>query len=253
MNKQQRIITDEHIVAYLDGELHVSPDFERDLRSDPALARSAKEYAVIGKIFAASRGDNRFMLSSQVDSTAKKMLANVIRKSRKEVRVAAPAPNAAPERLVTVVRNIKYLWAKRAAMGFALAGLAVSLWFNFNGKNEQITQVPVPHPSTVTAPEQIAPPATTTEVLPSTQYAVKTGHQTNSVAATLPQKDITASENKKDVAVNTTSQTEAPPSRNGQETKADPADMMISRRYAKMIKATRAVEVTNEDRVTDQM
>jgi len=256
MNKQQRIITDEHIVAYLDGELHVSPDFEQDLRKDPSLARSAKEYAVMAKVFATSRADDRFMLSAQVDASAKKMLANVIKKARKEVRVAASAPNAAPERLVTAVRNIKYLWAKRAGIGFALAGLAVSLWFNFNGKNEQITQVPAPHPSTSTAPAQIAPPATTTEVPTSTQYAAKTGHETNSVVATHAQKNTTSAviETTNDIAANTTSQTEAPPSRNGEETKADPADIMISRRFAKMIKTTRAVEVTEQDRVTpDQM
>jgi hypothetical protein len=252
MNK--RLITDEHIVAYLDGELHVSPDFERDLRADPALASAAKEYAAIGKVFAASSAESRFMLSSRIDASARKMLANVIRKARKEVRIAAPAPNAAPERLVTAVRNIKYLWAKRTAMGFALAGLAISLWFNFNGKNEQITQVPVPHPSKVTAPEQIAPPVMTTETPSAAQYAAKTPEMSNYAAHA---KIVTSSpvETKNDIAANnTTPQAEAPHSISEQPAKADPADMMISRRYAKMIKATRAVEVTEEDRVAaDQM
>jgi hypothetical protein len=53
--------------------------------------------------------------------------------------------------------------------------------------------------------------------------------------------------NSKDLATNT--QTETPGITTHEEVKADPADIMISHRYAKMIKATRAVEVTEQDRM----
>jgi anti-sigma factor RsiW len=244
MNK--RLITDEHIVAYLDGELHVSADFESDLRKDPALARAVKEYSVIGNAFARSGADERFMLSSSVDNSARKMLANVIRKERKE----AAAIVAVPEKLVTAVRNVKYLWAKRAGFGLGLAALAVSLWFNFNGKTELITQVPAPHQFNTTAPESVAPAPTA--VPANKQYAANVAQPSTTVTAqrvSHTPKNTTPVFTTDNLVLNT-SQTEAPPQT---QEKADPADAMISHRYAKLIKATRSVEVTDQDKVSDQM
>src|SRR5205823_2360210 len=124
MRKQNPLITDEHIVAYLDGELQGTPEFEREIRSDSALARSADEYAAISKAFASSMADSRFLLSAKVDSRTKKMLADSIAKLRSAVRIPASAPDAAPRRSVMpAVRNMKLLWAKRASVGFAFAAL----------------------------------------------------------------------------------------------------------------------------------
>jgi hypothetical protein len=255
MKKQNPLITDEHIVAYLDGELEVSRNFTRDLRADSELLNSAKEYAALGKAFLISSSDSRFMLSAQLDSKTEKLLADSIAKSRKTVRTAEAAPSAAPARSTPAPRTIKYLWAKRVGMGFALAGLAVSLWFNFNRSSDLITQVPVQQPSSKTeaSPSQ---PTPQTQVPPSEQFAAKTGNETSSAPATTTAPKVTRENShntaQKNIAANTTSQTEAPPVIH-EVVKEDPADIMISHRYAKMIKATKAVEVTQNDRVTDQM
>ena len=136
MKSNNHTITDEHIVAYLDGELNASPEFKRELSADPALATAAKEYAAIGNAMAGSRADSRFMLSASVDGRTKKMLADSLAKSRKAVRTAAAAPNAAPIRSVPATRSIKFIWARRASVGFAFATLLAFLWFNNAGKNE---------------------------------------------------------------------------------------------------------------------
>ena len=246
--KQNPRITDEHIVAYLDGELNVSKDFERELRADPALAQAADEYSAIGKAMASSRADSRFMLSASFDASTKKMLAQGLSKSRGEVRTAAPAPSAAPVRSVPATRSIKFMWARRTSVGFAFAALLAFLWFNMGSKNEQITQVPVPHPS---APVEQTVPAATPEAIATqpAQLAAATDIQSHQGALALHTvKNTEVSKNIKDLATTPANQSEIP-SAVKEEVKPDPADIMISHRYAKMIKATRAVEITDQDRM----
>src|SRR5438067_1728003 len=98
MKKQNPLITDEHIVAYVDGELSANAEFERELRPDPALAVAAREYAAISKAFAHSASDSRFMLTASVDTKTRTMLREELATSRKQVRTAAPAPSAEPLR-----------------------------------------------------------------------------------------------------------------------------------------------------------
>ena len=245
--KQNPRITDEHIVAYLDGELNVSKDFERELRADPALAQAADEYSAIGKAMASSRTDSRFMLSAPFDASTKKMLAHGLSKSRGEVRTAAPAPSAAPVRSVPATRSIKFMWARRTSVGFAFAALLAFLWFNMGSKNEQITQVPVPHPS---APiEQTAPAAPEVITTQAGQLAAATDMQSHPAASAVhTMKNTEISKNIKDLATTPANQSEVS-SAVKEEVKPDPSDIMISHRYAKMIKATRAVEITDQDRM----
>lgn len=249
--KENPRITDEHIVAYIDGELHVSQEFERELRAEPSLARAADEYAAIGRVFYASRADNRFMLSSKVDARTKKMLADSLAASRKAVRTAAPAPNAAPVRSIPARRSVNFVWAKRASVGFAFASLLAFLWFNFTGKNEQITQVPVPVSSSPKAPvlqEQPAPVAP--EI--NNQPALVASNITGQSATPIPVKknlELAKHPASNDLAANTMSPSEAPRAATNEQAKTDPADVMISHRYAKMIKSTPVVEVTEQDRM----
>ena len=250
--KQNPRITDEHIVAYLDGELNVSKDFERELRANPSLAEAAKEYSAIANAMAASRADSRFMLSASVDASTKKMLARGISKSRGEVRTAAPAPSAAPIRSVPATRSIKFMWARRrASIGFAFATLLAFLWFNMGNKSELITQVPVPR--SVPAPIQQSAPALPEVITAQPGQVAVNGdmpsHQAASTGHTVRNPEVSKDLIVKDLATNTANQTETPAATAHEEVKADPADIMISHRYAKMIKATRAVEVTEQDRM----
>ncbi|MEI8133587.1 MAG: hypothetical protein WCH46_00750 [bacterium] len=250
---KKHIITDEHIVAYLDGELSATQEFEQELRSNPTLASAVAEYKILASAMARSGVDNRFMLSKEVDRKTKNILLGAMADARKAAVVPARAPIAS-EKLVTAVRNVKYLWAKRTAMGFVLAGLAVSVWFNFNVRNEMITQVPVSTSPSVSTPTQSVPAAVAPTTTTSNDVALNaTQHLTSNVgtsvrhqAATPVQQSIT----KTDFAVNTSTVAEAPPQT---QTKVDPADIMISHRYAKLIKETRAVAVTDQDKVADQM
>lgn len=255
MKNQTPHITDEHIVAYLDGELQVSPQFERELRADPALAQTAAEYLVIGKAMAASSTDSRFMLTAQIDARAKKVLAG-ISKLRKAVRTASPAPGASPVRTVPAQRSIKYLWAKRATAGLAFASLLAFLWVNFNGKNELITQVPVSTIKSAPVPV-LQTPATAvpqSDVAPIGEVAMNSAAQTHTMPMLHVTRKMELPKNtsvSKDLATNTTSE-EAPRGATNNEEKSDPADVMISHRYAKIIKSTPVVEVTQQDRMVEQ-
>jgi hypothetical protein len=255
MKKQIPHITDEHIVAYLDGELHVSSEFERELRANPELNQAAAEYASISKSIAISAGDARFMLTAPIDARAKKVLRGVT-KSRKAIRTASPAPSATPVRSVPATRNIKYLWAKRATIGFAFASLLALLLFNFSSKNEQITQVPVPSPKSSPAPIQQVPASAVapSDISPKGQLASNGNAQTHSAMTFTGNKNVVSGKNsvtKEDLATNTSSP-EAPRAATHDEVKTDPADIMISHRYAKMIKSTPVVEVTQQDRMIEQ-
>jgi negative regulator of sigma E activity len=249
--KQFPRITDEHIVAYLDGELHVSPDFERELRADPALNQAADEYSAIGSAMARSRADSRFILSASFDKSTRKMLERGIAKSRKVVRTTESAPIAAPARGIPATRSIKFAWAKRASIGLAFASLLAFLWINFSGKNEQITQVPVGNGSRTSAPvPQSAPPMPEINIPQPGQLAAGTNvptHPLNSSAHSI--KNTESPKIIKDLASNVTDQNETPQASTNEAAKPDPADIMISHRYAKMIKATRSIEVSEQDRM----
>ena len=85
----------------------------------------------------------------------------------------------------------------------------------------------------------------------SGQIADAANHTTSNTATAVHgvRKNVETQQNlpSKDLATNT-SHIEAPPATTDQA-KADPADVMISHRYAKMIKATRVVEVTQQDQM----
>ncbi len=255
MKKQTPHITDEHIVAYLDGELHVSPEFERELRTDPVLAQAGAEYAVIARSMAASAADSRFLLTASIDARAKKVLQSIT-KPRKAVRTATSAPNATPVRTIPAQRSIKYLWAKRATIGFAFASLLAFLWFNYNGKNELITQVPVPIMKSSPVPVQQTPAPVIPQSVkaPGGQVAMNSGAQIHTAPALHVTKNLELPKNSvsKDLATTNTTSQEAPRVATNEQVKTDPADVMISHRYAKMIKSTPVVEVTQNDRMIEQ-
>ena len=197
--------------------------------------------------------DERFMLSASIDASTKKMLARAV-KAQKPIRTASPAPSAAPVRNVPAQRSIKYLWAKRTSMGFAFAALLAFLWMNFNGKDQQITQVPVPNINKAPVPEQqIAPVTPQVTPAPVGELAVSSSEQMHSTSApSIPvRKNVEPVKHSQtnDLATNTTSQNEAPQATTAAQQKEDPADVMMSHRYAKMIKATRMVEVTDQDKM----
>ena len=256
--KNQQHISDEHIVAFLDGELEASPNFEREIRSDKVLVQVTKEYSAIGKAMAMSQSDPRFTLSANIDLRTKNMLAGTLATSRGAVRTASPAPSAAPVRSVPAQRSIKYLWVKRTSIGMAFALLLGVLWFNFEGKNEQLTQVPVPHNSPSVREQGTQPIPATAVPTDSRSNQLASGSNVAPVIAaptqshSNPVKNVNASQKKGSdlLATNVLSQIEAPPTATNVNEQADPADVMISHRYAKMIKATRVVEITQQDRMT---
>jgi hypothetical protein len=252
MKKQTPHITDEHIVAYLDGELHVSADFERDLRADPSLHMAASEYTAISKAIAVSAGDKRFMLTSQIDARAKKVLGSIT-KSRKVIRKTVAAPNAVPSRTIPAQRSIKYLWAKRAGIGLAFASLLALLWINTGTKNEQLTQVPVPSPRTAPVPaiEAPAPSVTTQVVPPKTEMALNSDKSNHPVQNTVQKTSVVKNSADNNLASNTAA-VQTPHASATEAAANDPAAIMISHRYAKMIKSTPVVEVTQQDRLGEQ-
>jgi hypothetical protein len=241
MKRHNNGISEEHIVAYLDGELNVNGEM-REALGDTELRQVAREYATLKKIFARTASEPRFLLSKTSDTRALAYLQSVLRGN---VRMA-PDANAVPGSQATTIRTKKF-WAKRSTIGFALALLLGALWFTFKPN-----EAPVPSiVDTVVEPRQIQPAPS---VQPTPEVAVNNTPATTTSDVSLTVNRPTAtkkSSNKQVVAVTNTIdapvQKEANIVANQQE--EQPADIMISRRYAKLIKNVRVVDVTQQDKM----
>ncbi|MEP7234861.1 MAG: hypothetical protein ABI778_06155 [Ignavibacteriota bacterium] len=252
MKKQTPHITDEHIVAYLDGELNVSPEFEQEIQGNAELQTAMREYAFIGKSFAKSSTDSRFMLSAPIDARAKAKLAGISR-SRTAIRKAASSPSASPVHTQPATRSFTYLWAKRTGVGLAFAALLAFLFVNYSGKNELITQVPVPIMKTAPLPTEKAPTALPAETPTRSEVAatISTENSQRSPIAAKKNVVVTRNSESQNIAANNVS-ADAPRAEMNAEEKTDRAAIMISHRYARMIKSTPVVEVTQHDRMVEQ-
>lgn len=242
MKRHNNGISEEHIVAYLDGELNVNGEM-REALGDAELRHVAKEYATLKKVFARSASESRFILNKTSDASALSYLQNVLRGNK-----MAPDAEAIPLVRPATTRT-KMFWAKRSAIGFALALFLGALWFTL--KPTDGTDAPVivsappvqeqVQPSQVPAPTIQEPIANVSE-LPASQQG-GAANSTQVVAAKRTFKKVTPAEIKSPAAPIEQANIVA----NQQE--EQPADIMISRRYAKLIKNVRVVEITQQDKM----
>jgi hypothetical protein len=240
MNKNT-YLNEEHVVAFLDGELDVTGrEVKTALAADKALAQAALEYHALSKSFARSASDPRFTLSAEAD---RKALAAIRTELAKKPLVDAPA--ARPSR--TAVPMLKQMWFRRTSVGFAVALLLGALWFSFS-KNDIKVEPTVasnePAATTATAPEVKTTTPAVTDAPVTAPVTAPASHQV--AVAQKPQvKNVT-----------TTSSVKAPAAEKNFATKeqtteetAAPADVMITRRYAKLVKTTPVIEITQQDKM----
>lgn len=257
MNKTTPNVTEEHIVAWLDGALTPAPGFENSVKGNSELATAAAEYIALDAAFVRSRTDTRYALPKSVDSRVRASLATEISRSRKTVRLPERAPMAAPiPGSTNVVRTTKNLWARRSAYAMALALMAIFGWFiGHTGEAPQMaTNAPVRETnatqSVTTAaptPSQVADhtnSANTTETTTANvEHTTAMSHVHNPIATSQPQQNVNAP------AVQVAETSVAPKQPTPAAEENDPAAIMASHRYAKLIKTTPAVVITAQDQM----
>lgn len=256
MNKPTPNITDEHIVAWLDGELTLVPaaEVEASMKASPELATAAAEFTALDAAFSRSRGDRRFALPKAVDSRVRAALAGEISRSRKTVRMPERAPMASPIPGSTTVVRTKSLWARRSAYALALVVFAIFGWV-IGHQGQQVVEVAANAPSapassaqTVTTPapnaSSVAEPTASTQTAPAvmTREHAPSHTQTAQIAA-LQNNQVNTNPQPPAAATVATQTTPAPAE------EKDPAAAMASHRYAKLIKATQAVVITSQDQL----
>jgi anti-sigma factor RsiW len=255
MNKPTPSITDEHIVAWLDGELPLTPttEIEASLAASPELAHVAAEYTALDTAFSRSRGDQRFALPKAVDSRVRAALASEISRSRKTVRMPERAPMAAPVPGSTTIVRTKSLWARRSAYALALALFAIFGWFIGNS-GQKVVEVavntpatPTPSTQTVTTPapnaSSVAEPTATTQAAAASIREHAPSHTQTAPLAAVQNNQVNTTTQNPTAATAVKQTTPAPAEEN------DPAAAMASHRYAKLIKATQAVVITSQDQL----
>ena len=113
----------------------------------------------------------------------------------------------------------------------------------------------VSSPRATPAPPQTTPASAIpqSDLAPGGQVALNSGGQTRSLITPHVTKNLESPENSvsEDLATNMTSQ-EVAAEATSEQAKTDPADVMISHRYAKMIKSTPVVVITQQDRMIEQ-
>lgn len=236
MRQYNNGISEEHIVAYLDGELNVNGEM-REALGDAQIRHATNEYAAMKKMFLHSATEQRFRLKKLTDARVLAYLHDMLRAGNRNL------PDAAPVRIAHPVRaRTKNFWAKRTAIGFAFALCIALVWFVAMPKDEQavtpVAQIASPQP---TAP-QVQPSETVANSAELQAVAHTQGEGQVAVVVKKSRAPITA-ETK--VTVPTPQENPA----NIAQQESSPADIMISRRYAKLIKDVRVVEVTQQDKM----
>ncbi len=232
MNKNT-YLNEEHIVAYLDGELDVTArEVKTALASDKELAHAALEYHVMAKAFARSASDERFMLTAEADNKAMAALRKELAKKQ-----LVDAPPAHPMR--TAAPMIKQMWFRRTSIGVAFALLLGVLWTSLPKNDIQV------QPTIALEQPKDSPVASTPIV--GTEAPVLA----DVAAPTAKTTSVTPKQTRKNVS--TVATEKAPIAKENiaaaSEEVSTPTDVMISRRYAKLVKETPVIEITQQDKM----
>lgn len=245
MKNEAPYITEEHIVAWLDGELQADGEVRAALKQDASLQSAAKEYHALSQTFARSKGDSRFVLPAAVDSRVVAALKTEISRNRTAVRIPGRAADAEPITKPSTADRMRKIWIRRTSYAVALALLIGGLWFGLQSNPEA--------PVTAYAPKEEAPasqpvvnPPTENPISTQTAPAPSNGQIiANNTSHSAPVHRTVAQEQKQVV----TEPAPAPAVQPATAEVADPAAVMISHRYAKLIKSTPTVVVSQSDKM----
>lgn len=238
MKRHHNGISEEHIVAYLDGELNVNGEM-REALGDEEILHVTKEHAMLKKIFARTSAESRFRLKKATDARVLAYLHDVLRGANNRMPDAAPVRNAQP----AVIRT-KSFWAKRTTIGVAFAVVIGLLWFAAMPKSDQLA---APTVAQTTTPQPAAPQVEPSEPTAPAVIEPKAQAMANQEQ---PAASVVRKIRKQAPApTNIASEPNEQPAANIAQQESSPGDVMISRRYAKLIKGVRIVEVTQQDKM----
>lgn len=255
MDSPQATTTEELIVQYLDGEL-VRKELETMLFERLAQSQEARallrEYLTVRGAIRVSSEDERFQLSSDLDSRTRLRIEQMLEKIGHEEPIVVRgsyASDAAPVQTNAVSRSLKR-WSLRPSLAAVLLLFAVgATWFITHESNPKVVAVAVP------APAPSAPSSSSTE-----NSTVVIPHELPLAAAEPAMHKAEAREHRS-VATPARYASNAEPSNQAVTTPAastpavqqteDPGDVMMTKRFAKMLNATEKHEVvvTNRDRL----
>lgn len=257
VNEHSATTTEELIVQYLDGELH-RKELESVLFGRLAVSEDARtlmhEHLLMRGAIRASSEDARFQLSESLDRKARARIVEVLkvmtpaeRVAFADIRVAEDAPLV---RTNLVTRRIKN-YSLRPSLALLALLLAIGTTWFVTRTTEQPVAVNTPATPTAAPKKQTAAPVeqtTPAQIAAVAPKPVDADHWEKVRAVRATQSRMTTqSASSASLAQNspaaspTAPKTEAP----------DPAELMGSKRFAKMLNATekREVVVTRDDRL----
>jgi hypothetical protein len=173
------------------------------------------------------------MLPAEADKNAIAILRKEL--AKKQLFDAPPV-----HQIRTAIPVIKQMWFRRTSIGVAVALLLGVLWITFPKNEIQVQptialEQPKDYPISTTPAITSDAPVVTDVALTSSKPSVTTSKQSRkNVGNASSKKAVVEGEN---IAVATSNEVSAP------------TDVMISRRYAKLIKATPVIEITQQDKM----
>jgi negative regulator of sigma E activity len=253
--QQAHSTTEELIVSYLDGEM-IRKELEVELFERLATNAEARtilrEYLVVRGAIHASESDARFQLSADVDQRTRARLESILTNVPMLESAPVLATRAADRPLVQTVATDRRLktWTKRLTPALLLLLLAVGSTWYLTHSADQRNQVVVADNSVKTPATIQTPDVTTNTAHVDTPAATTTAEATPNERIRIvkeyipvPQAASHSGELAQNLAPSTTQQQSAPNETN------DPKDVMGSHRFAKLIRNTPAVIVTQQDRL----
>jgi hypothetical protein len=249
MRNEALYMSEEHIVAWLDGELQADGEVRAALKQDASLQSAAKEYNALSQTFARSKNDSRFVLPAAVDARVVGALKTEINRSRKSVAIGERAPDAEPIAKPSTANRMKKIWVRRTSYAALLLLLVGSVWFGLQTSPQAPVTAYAPKEE-APAPQQVVTTPAENTAVPQTAPAPSNGQAVNTIANTSSHsaqvRHTVAVEEPKQIV---TEPAPAPAAQPSTAEAADPAAIMISHRYAKLIKATPTVVVSQSDKM----
>jgi hypothetical protein len=248
--------TEELIVSYLDGEL-VRKELETVLFERLAHSEDARnlmrEYLTVRGAIHSSANDERFQLTASLDARTKSRIQEMLKNvPALEVAAETNVPGfVADKPAISTVATARSLnrWTKRVLPTLALLLLSIgTTWYVTRttdshkevAMNSQVQNQPIATSVQTPAVQTTAPVKESQQVAPAQNERIKI--ITKYIPApqtTTPSQDMASTQAPITTPAVTTTATET----------SDPKDIMISHRYAKAIRNTNAITITQQDRL----
>ncbi len=258
-SQQAHSTTEELIVSYLDGELmrkELEVELFERLATHADARKILREYLVVRGAIHASESDARFQLSASVDQRTRARLQSMLTSVPQLEAAPVIQPRSEDHVIVATVATDRRMktWTKRLSPALLLLLLAIgSTWYLTHSADQQ-NQVVVAHngmQKSATTNDVAANQANSAAAIPAPQAQnapaqAQPAERIKIVKEYIvaPQATTQAPSHAGEVAQNSVA---AP--QTATKTEDDPKDVMASHRFAKLIRNTRSINVTQQDRL----